>query len=71
VIIARKKSGLSTFPLWTFSVAPLLLDPSVMARILGLPAGIVLVGYLCMEYVARFTDAPNARDSRWRKPAVI
>lgn len=42
-----------------------------MAGILGLPAGIVLVGYLCMGYVARFTDAPNARASRWRKPAVV
>ena len=35
-----------------------ILDPSVMAAILGLPAGIV-VGYLCIGYVARFTDAPT------------
>ena len=36
-----------------------ILDPSAMAGILGLPAGIVLVGYLCMGHVARFTDAPT------------
>ena len=36
-----------------------ILDPSVMAGIVGLPAGIVLVGYLCIGYVARFTDAPT------------
>ena len=35
------------------------LDPSAVAEILGLPAGIVLVGYLCMGHVARFTDAPT------------
>ncbi len=34
-----------------------LIAPSAMAGILGLPAGIILVGYLCMGYVARFTDA--------------
>ena len=36
-----------------------ILAPSAMAGILGLPAGIVLVGYLCIGYVARFTDAPT------------
>ncbi len=30
-----------------------------MAGILGLPAGIILLGYLCMGHVARFTDAPT------------
>jgi 5,6-dimethylbenzimidazole synthase len=36
-----------------------ILDPSAMAGILGLPAGVILVGYLCMGHVARFTDAPT------------
>lgn len=36
-----------------------ILDPTAMAGILGLPAGMVLVGYLCVGYVARFTDAPT------------
>lgn len=36
-----------------------ILDPSAMAGILGIPAGIVLVGYLCVGHVARFTDAPT------------
>ncbi len=36
-----------------------ILAPSAMAGILGLPANIVLVGYLCMGHVARFTDAPT------------
>ncbi len=35
-----------------------ILDPSAMAGILGLPSGIVLVAYLCMGYVSRFTDTP-------------
>ncbi|HET8760148.1 MAG TPA: 5,6-dimethylbenzimidazole synthase [Nitrospiria bacterium] len=36
-----------------------ILDPSAIAGILGLPAGIVLVAYLCMGHVARFPDAPT------------
>jgi hypothetical protein len=35
------------------------LDPSAVAGILGLPAGVIFVGYLCMGHVARFTDPPT------------
>lgn len=34
------------------------LDPSAIAPILGLPAGVMVVAYLCMGYVGRFSDAP-------------
>ncbi len=42
-----------------------ILDPSAVAEILGLPEGIVLVGYLCMGHVTRFPDGPTLETAGW------
>lgn len=42
-----------------------ILDPATVAKILGCPEGIVLVGYLCMGYVTRFPDGPTLETAGW------
>lgn len=38
-----------------------------LKRLLGIPAPIVLVAYLCLGYVSHFADSPDLERAGWRK----
>jgi 5,6-dimethylbenzimidazole synthase len=44
-----------------------ILDPAELAHILGLPAGVVPVAYLCLGYVTEFLPGPELEAKGWRE----
>ena len=43
-----------------------ILDPTELARLLGLPAHVVPLAYLCLGYVTEFLAAPELQTAGWR-----
>lgn len=42
-----------------------IIDPTLLAEILGLPANVVPVAYLCVGYVTGFPDEPELKTAGW------
>ncbi len=44
-----------------------IVDPDALRDLLGIPAGIVPVGYLCLGYVTGFDDMPELETKGWER----